>query len=74
VKENEKRKHASLTIVGLKRDLALRLGRQNESHNKGALLGGARLRGVSCDDARYARGKRTDGKLKDRVIIPPTGG
>jgi hypothetical protein len=43
VKENEKRKHASLTVVGTKQDLALRTGRQNESHYKGPLLGGVQV-------------------------------
>jgi uncharacterized membrane protein len=49
VKENEKRKHASLTIVGTKYDFALRLGRRDESHYTGALLVGGRNEGVLCN-------------------------
>jgi hypothetical protein len=56
VKENEKRKHASLTIVGTKYDFALRLGGQDKNHYTGTLFGG-RNDGVLCNDARYARGK-----------------
>ena len=40
VKENEKRKHASLTILEARRDFALRIGRQSESHHgERALVG-----------------------------------
>ena len=40
VKENEKRKHASLTIVEAKHDFALRIGGQSEIHNRRALGAG----------------------------------
>ena len=40
VKENEKRKHASLTILEARQDFALRIGRQSESHHgERALVG-----------------------------------
>ena len=43
VKENEKRKHASLTIVEAKHDFALRIRGQAESHNGRALGAGQRM-------------------------------
>lgn len=63
MKENEKRKHASLTIVGTRRNLALRLARQNEGHCKGALLAGAE---GYCAMAPDMPGERTDGILIER--------
>jgi hypothetical protein len=57
VKENEKRKHASLTIVGMKQDLALRSGRL-----QGGVAWGVQLvEGVLSNDARYAQGKERMG-------------
>jgi hypothetical protein len=67
VKETEKRKHASLTIVGVRQDFALRIGRQSESHNE-ALFG--RVLGNGMPDTPE---KGTYGVYsKESNDVPPT--
>jgi hypothetical protein len=59
VKENEKRRHASLTIVGTKRDFAFTIRETERKPLQGGVTwgGGRKLRGVLCNDARYAKEK-----------------
>jgi hypothetical protein len=56
VKENEKRRHASLTIVGTKRDFAFTIRETRRKPLQGGVTWGGG-RGVLCNDARYAGGK-----------------
>ena len=70
VNENEKRKHASLTIAGTKYDFALRVGRAERKPLHGGVTWGAKRGGAI--DARYARGKNR-WEIEESSDIPPTG-
>lgn len=72
VNENEKRKHASLTIVGTKYDFALRVGRAERKPLHGGVTWGAKRGGI-VQLTPDMPGERTDGKLRNRVIFRPRG-